>query len=121
MTGRREQLRESELANPRTSARSLNELVTSLQMRLERVERSDFFDMELTSGATGTMPAILLPRPTWKVRGVYLAKLYNVTTSAVETFATSLGWLVTNQGISVPEMLMTGTNTRYAITFEVRG
>jgi hypothetical protein len=118
---RREQLRESELANPGTSARSLNEILLRLQADIEALKRSFFVDMELSSDSGGTMPPIVIAAPKWKVRGVYLAKLYDVTAGNTIYLTESLMWLINEHGVSIPAMYMPANSNKYALTFEVRG
>jgi hypothetical protein len=120
---RREQVRDADLANPTSTAKSLNAILRNLCLRLEAVEQVRFVEMDVTSGSdiNNTIPAITIEAPPWMVRGVYLAKLFDVTNSAPAFSSETLMWTVQDGKLSIPAMYMTLPSNRYRLTFELRG
>jgi hypothetical protein len=118
-------MRPAELSDPKRSAQSLNAIILDLQRRLEKLERTVFVDMTVTSDSGGTVSKVVIAAPKWPVRAVYLAKIYNVTTNSTASLWPSVldidAWVATSEGIVFPTMYMPTTNTTYAITWELRG
>lgn len=121
MTGRRDQIRDAELADPRTSARTLNDILRDVQTRLEALERMRFVDVQIVTDSSGVASAVSVAQPSWPVRGVLLLRAWNATTKA-PFIPARIGYEAGVSGLSVS--LYAGDlspSTTYQLRLEVRG
>ncbi len=120
---RREQLRETELANPATSAKSLNNIIRNLSLRLESLERVMYLDWRFTTLGGGAVDGeFLLTPPSWPVKSISVARLREADGgSQVYTAGPSLDWVYTTGGITINFFQVLAANTAYILGLEVRG
>lgn len=117
MSARRSLLRANDLGK----VDSTNEVLLGIYARLEALERQRFVDVTKTADAAGTIPPIVFAAPPWRVRAVYLAKLYDRTNGALSYLGESVMWEQTSAGISIPALYVITVSATYDITFELRG
>lgn len=117
MTARRPQLRANEMGK----TGPINDALLDICRRLEALERTRFIEVQVQTDATSSVSNIVFAKPPWPVKAVYVAKLFNVTTSNDDYLSQSLMWHVAEGGITIPIIYFSGASTKYAITFEVRG
>ena len=113
---RRQQLRENDLGKPGP----LNEVLMDLYRRLEALERVTYYDLTVTTD-TASSASVSFAKPDWPVRAVYLAKLFNVTTSNDDYLSQSLMWHATEKEILIPVIFFSSASSKYQMTLEVRG
>lgn len=123
MTGKtRRQLRAGDLADPETAARTLNELFLGLYLQAERAPQfSKFVEMEVQTDGSSSVSELVVARPEWTVRGVYVAKLFDITNSNDDYLEQSLMWRLASDGVRIPTIYFRSPNTRYLLTLELRG
>lgn len=120
MTTRQPQLRLADMSSPEKSAKVLTDALMDISKRLDALERSEFFELEVTTDAASSA-AVTLPKPRWPVRAVYVAQVYNITASNDDYLSQSLMWHQSQAGIVIPIIYFSSANTRYKLTLEVRG
>lgn len=121
MSNRRDQLKQAQLADPKTASGAINDTLRDIYDRLEALERQKFITVTKTADAAGLVPPIVFAAPSWPVRAVYLAKLYDRTNGNVAYLGESLMWEVTSAGVSIPAITVVTVSATYDFTFEVRG
>lgn len=121
MSGRRDQLRDAQLKDPRASSTAINDTLRDLYARLEALEQTRLVDIDVTSGPGGEIGPVVLARPAWNPKVVYLAKMFDVTNNTPQYPTTAFVWTLTQAGISIPVIYAPAASTRYKITFHVFG
>ncbi len=121
MTAGRLQLRASELASPDASARNLNDILQTLQRRLEVLERFDYAHVRVTTDVAGNMSPVTISAPDWKVQSVTLGRAWDAT-QGIPFVPARFGWQQDGRVLTVslwPGDVSPSTN--YDLTVEVRG
>lgn len=121
MSGRRQKIRGDAAKSTKALADVANEALQDIYERLEALERVAWFDVEMVTDAAQNPTPIVLAAAPWPVKGVFLAKAFNKTTS-VPAPSLRITHDLSSAGVNVYVFSGdTSPSTKYALRLKVCG